>query len=215
MARREMIIKQLAPDELVFVEAFLETGNASEAYRRTGNKYTSNSLANHAHQMKRRPHVAAEIAFRMRSEVMDANEVLMRLARIARSNIADYLDIDENGYWNVNLAKAKNDRKLGVVKSIEATKYGTKVTLHDPMKALELIGKAHALWVDVKANEDWQAAAIRDIRSGKLDAWDLFYAFKDMQLVIDLYNQSGEDIPEQFLLEVGTDDSEASSEADS
>lgn len=203
MPERNVMIKELDQFEMKFVEEFLQHGNASEAFRKTGLQYNHNSVARRGHEMKQRPHVAAEIAFRMRSEVMNANEVLFRLSNIARGSIGDYIEINEDGSWNFDLLKAKEGKRLGVVKSIQMTRYGTKVELHDPMKALELIGKAHALWVDVKSNEDWQSAAVRDIRSGKIDAWDIMTAFKDELLVMELYGQAGEEVPEQFLLEIG------------
>jgi hypothetical protein len=84
---------------------------------------------------------------------MSADQVLIRLREVADADISDIVDIDDKGIPSLNLKKAKEQGKMHLIKSIIPTSNGIKVELHDSLKALELIGKHHALFTDNVNND--------------------------------------------------------------
>lgn len=166
---------------------------AARAADPTLKNHNSSMSYDYALNMRKRPQVVAEIGVRTRANAMPSEEVIMRLGHIAKVTIEDFIDIAADGSYTVNLAKAKMFHQLGHIKLIEQTRFGTKIILHDKLKALEILGKHYALWVNTIKQEQWREVAIRDIKSGRLTYDDLMEAFKDALLVRELFEHA--DIP--------------------
>lgn len=84
MSGDERTLKPLTPKEAAFVKAFLETGNATEAYRRGYNsKGKDTTIWPNASRLLKKPNVAAAIE-RTRSKVIDKadNKVAAQVAEV-------------------------------------------------------------------------------------------------------------------------------------
>lgn len=151
--------ESLAAKQRRFVDAYFEYGfNGTQAVIEAG--YSENGAAVQATRLLRNAKVKAAISERLDEAAMPANEVLARLADIARSDIGDLLTLqqremkgatgeDETVEWAmVNLAAAKRAGLTRYIKSITWTNNGPKLELHDAMAALVNIGKAHGLFVE-------------------------------------------------------------------
>jgi hypothetical protein len=91
---------------------------------------------------------------------VDPDSVLRSLALLAFSNMLDYLDIDPDGTFRVNLAKVSRDqfaalRKIAFGKvrgrsrdGVRGAVWRTHLQLHDSVRALELLGRAAGLFTD-------------------------------------------------------------------
>lgn len=141
-----------------FIDAYFACNfNGVRAARKAGYKGSYGTLAQVASENLKKPELRAAINARFKEMAMGAEEVLARLTDIAR---ADYGDLtDKDGNVDVKLAKRRGLSHL--IKEQEFTeKYipqeghddimirTAKVRLHDPMRALELIGKYHVLFTE-------------------------------------------------------------------
>lgn len=144
----------------MFIEHYLQTNNATQAAIAAG--YSERTAPQIATRLLRNVQVSARIAERtaavMRTAKMQADEVLLRLADMARGNIAEFLDT-ETGDPTFNLSKP--DAPLHLIKRIKtrrSAKFGDEVEieLYDAQTALNMLGK-HLRLFD-RANEvDWRA----------------------------------------------------------
>lgn len=124
-----------------FIDHYFACGfNATEAARRAGyaepNKQGPRLLVNVG--------IKAEIARRMNEHAMPANEVLSRVADIARGDMLDFLD--EGG--DIDLGQAREAGKLHLVKARSITKEGERIELYSKLDALALLAKHHGLLID-------------------------------------------------------------------
>jgi phage terminase small subunit len=137
--------KQLTGRQQAFVLEYVKDWNATRSAIAAGySKKTAYSIGS---ENLRKPEIKAEIDKRLTDMVMSSTEVLKRLSDMARSDMSDYIDIVD-GKTILNLAKAKEDGKLHLIKSIAPTAHGLRVDLHDAQSALEKIGKYHGLFVE-------------------------------------------------------------------
>lgn len=144
----------LSPKEQAFVnEYFLSNMNQTEAARRMGSKQPEL----YGHRMIRNDNVSTEIQRRLDEQKMSAKEVLARLSAIGRSDIADFVGVESPS----DLLKEEYRGKTHVVKKFERnvtitrSKDGgevehqyTRLELHDPLSALDKVGRHHALFTD-------------------------------------------------------------------
>lgn len=128
----------LSAKRRAFVEEYLKDFNATAAARRAGYK--------HPNQMGPRlvkvGIIQQAIKQRLAEAAMEADEVLARLSKQARADIADFIVIDEEtGKPVLDLRKAEG--KTDLIKSVRETKDGTIIELHNSQSALVQMGKAH------------------------------------------------------------------------
>lgn len=140
-----------------FVDAYMETGNASESARRSGYKGKRPDQA--GYEYLRKPEVAEEIEVRT-ALIMPPHEVIQRFAARARSSIADVLRLPFLGpmpedqppqtidNWAIDLIKAQQTGAIHQIKKIKSGRWGPEIEMYDPLAAQELIGKYHGLFVD-------------------------------------------------------------------
>lgn len=136
--------EKLVTKQEVFVESYLETWNATEAARRAG----------YAHPNKQGPRllvnvgIAERIKQRLDEKTMGANEVLARLTEHARLSMGDYIQVDDDGAVRLDMKKARDANKLGMIKKLKPTKFGTELELYDAQAALVHLGKHHKLFTE-------------------------------------------------------------------
>lgn len=140
-----------------FAAAYVETGNASEAARRSG--YKGERPDQVGYEYLRKPEIIAEIEALTRL-IMPPHEVIQRMAARARSSIADVLDLPFIGpmpegqppqttnHWSIDLIKAQQTGAIHQIKKIKQGKYGLEVEMYEPLPAQEQIGKYHGLFID-------------------------------------------------------------------
>jgi len=150
----------LTAKQRLFIAAYLETWNASEAARRAG---YSGARANQAGQdYLSKPDIAAAIESHL-AAIMPAGEVLTRIAARARASIADVLALPitdppsepekglaklTRGDWSLDLDKAQRTGGVHQIKKLKSGKYGDEVETYDPLPALELLAKYHGILVE-------------------------------------------------------------------
>src|SRR5437879_5742161 len=125
--------RALSAKELVFVEAYLTTWNATEAARRAGYRHPNKVGPRKLVEVG----IQAEIQGRLAELKMGADEVLVRLAEQARGSIADFLeevvietdDGEARRLLRVDLSKAERLGKLGNVKKLTPGMFGFGIEL--------------------------------------------------------------------------------------
>ncbi len=172
--------KQLTAKQFAFVEHYLMCWNASEAARRAG--YSERSAYSIGHENLKKPEIMALIDAQAETMKVSANEVLLRIAAIARGDMADFLDVDIDGRVQIDWLKAKRNHALGLVKSVKITptEWGKAVhfELYDKQGALNTLAKVHRLTAD-KVEIDWRVEIERSgvlEKAGVPSAGDLFEA---------------------------------------
>lgn len=158
--------KKLTNKQRQFINEYFVCGmNASEAARRAGYKGKANVVGS---LLLANVSIREKINHRLEQAQMSADEVLARLTDYARSDFSDFIDV-QHGYTSFDLAKAQEAGKLHLIKKFKITKTGIELELHDPMRALELLGKHHRLLTD-KIEVDWRFK----LEQLGFDASDLF-----------------------------------------
>lgn len=145
----------------LFLAAYLADPNATEAARKAGYKQPHST----GPRMLKNPEVRAAIDARIGRAALKAERVLGLLAELAAGSIEPLLRFDGDGKWTVDLAQAKRLGALRLVRRIRPTPHGLAVEIHDPIRALELIGRHLGLWKDATpVEEDRLAELVRAIR---------------------------------------------------
>lgn len=150
----------LTPKQEAFCLAYLETGNASEAYRRaySAQNMKPESVAVAASRALSNAKVALRVSeLRERSQtaaVMSRQEALERLTRIGRTSLSDLIDwrtvdlgADENGNpiqqtaWALKDSAAQDPNSLALISELSATKDGIKIKTHSQLQAIQQLAK--------------------------------------------------------------------------
>lgn len=159
----------LTGKQQAFVDAYFATNfNGVRAAKMAGYAGNYNVLGVAAYDNLRNPKIRAVIDKRMRQMIMGADEVLTRLTAIARADFGDLTD--EDGNVDVKLAKERGvsflikeqefTEKFIPVDGKDDIKITTaKIKLHDPMRALEMLGKHHKVF-DRALETDWRQQLI-------------------------------------------------------
>lgn len=139
--------RSLTDKQAQFVVEYLIDFNATRAAIRAG--YAKSSAYQQGYENLRKPHIVEAIKEHTTERAMKADENLLRLSNIARGSIDDIITVDDEGRWYLDLKKARDNGSLSLIKKIWEDKDGyTRVELHDPVRALELLGKANDLFRD-------------------------------------------------------------------
>jgi phage terminase small subunit len=148
-----------------FARLVVETGNATEAYRRaSGSKMKRAALSGNAQRLLKRTAVGLRLA-ELRAEVekrtdVRTDRVVTELSRLAFSNILDFLVITEGGQVSTDLSKITREQSAAIARietevllaSPESLKAAgvkgkgprllrTTVHLHDKLPALNMLAK--------------------------------------------------------------------------
>jgi phage terminase small subunit len=144
--------KELSIREEQFALAYLVTGNAAQAARRAG--IPTASSHRDGHRLLNRPRVAAFIEAERAASIertrIDVDRVRREFARIAFTDIADFMEWDEEG--NIALkpsaAISPDDRAAIVDLKVKRGKNGmnARVKLHDKQRALDSLARLMGLY---------------------------------------------------------------------
>jgi phage terminase small subunit len=156
----------------LFCLAYIETGNASEAYRRSysckGSK--PNSIHVSACQLLASPNVALRVnELRERAEtnaIMTRKEALERLTRIGRTSLSDLVEWrtadmgeDDEGNpvrqtgWHIKDSVAQDPKKMELIAELSTGRDGVKIKTHSQLQAIQQLAKM----------EGWESAAKHEI----------------------------------------------------
>lgn len=145
-----------------FIEAYLECMNGTQAYQIANPEADTNTAAVSASRLLRNDKIKAYLEARFKELTMGKHEVIKRLRDIANASLFPFVKVEDDGHVYFNFADPEAKKHLYLVRKLKSKKqdqYNEKtgqsnsekwieVELHDAMKALELIGRIHALFTD-------------------------------------------------------------------
>lgn len=154
--------KTLTDREEAFCREYVIDWNKTRAAKDVG--YSKNTAKSIGYENLTKPHIQARIQELLKEKVMDRDEVLARLADHARATHYPFIRIDADGFIYFDFSDDEAKKHLHLIKKIKTKRnrqiFGkgdlaqewegewVEVELHDPQRALELIGKHHNLFVD-------------------------------------------------------------------
>ena len=137
---------KLTNKQFLFCEHYIQTSNATLSARLAGySGKDDKAYGGIGSRLLGNVSIRAYLADRYKEFAMTSDEVLMRLANIARASLTDYCD--EHG--TVNWEKVAKDGY-----ALKSMKRGGKLEFESKLRALELIGRAHAMFTDKIAPTD-------------------------------------------------------------
>lgn len=151
---------ELNAKQLAFIDEYLICMNATQAYMAVYPRSSYASANANGARLLSNAIVKSEIDKRMKEHSMTANEVLARLAAIAQATLFPFVRVDNDGHIYFNFSDPEAKRHMFLIRRIKSRKHETEsekgssvdkwveVELHDAQRALELIGKYHALFTE-------------------------------------------------------------------
>lgn len=144
-------MSDLTAKQQLFIDEYLKCYNATQAAKMAGYKGNDNVLGVTGYDNLRNPKIASAIQRRLQESAMSADEVLARLADMARSNIADFSKVRHVSDLEEIHDKAHVAKKFK--RTIYRSAYGSEtetveLELYDAQSALEKIGRHHGLFTD-------------------------------------------------------------------
>ena len=151
--------RKLTPKQEAFCLAYLETGNASEAYRQAYNAENMKpaTISRNAKALMDNSKIATRLAALNEKAVSDAvmtrQEALERLSNFARTDLADLVEFgsyeigEEDGQpviqaaWRIKDSVLQDPEKLAAITELAATKDGIKIKTHSPLAAIQQLAK--------------------------------------------------------------------------
>lgn len=142
-----------------FALAYLETGNASEAYRRaySAENMKPETVNRTAKELLDNPKITARLAelnaAAVSAAVMTRQEALERLSTFARTDLADLVEFGSyeigaqdgqpviQAAWKIKDSILQDPAKLAAIAELSATKDGVKIKTHSPLHAIQQLAK--------------------------------------------------------------------------
>jgi len=150
----------LTQKQEAFALAYFETGNASEAYRRSYNaaNMKPESINRKAKEMLDHGKITARLvelnARAVSSAVMTRKEALERLSTFARTDLSDLVEFgayelgqDDDGKpivqaaWKIRDSVLQDPKKLAAISELSAGRDGIKIKTHSPLQAIQQLAK--------------------------------------------------------------------------
>ena len=154
--------RKLTNKEKVFIDEYLKCFNGAEAARKAG--YSKRSIYSIASENLRKPEVREEIDRRMTEVHMSSAEILALLSDQARGSHRPFVQINDEGFVYFDFSSPEAVEHLHLVKKIKTKRSRringksqdaetwedewVEVELHDPQRALELLGKHNKLFIE-------------------------------------------------------------------
>jgi phage terminase small subunit len=143
----------LTVKQRAFVRNFLSEGdcygNATTSALKAGYKQPEKGSLN-AHQTLNHPNVQRAMAAIMAEQLAAPDGMALKsaLARIARSDMSNFLSVTEDGRFEIDAIKARDAAAIGQIKEYRDTEHGVVIKLHDPRPAIETLAKILGLLKD-------------------------------------------------------------------
>lgn len=150
----------LTPKQEAFCLAYLETGNASEAYRRAYSAANMKpaTIAVKASELLANGKITVRLkelnASAVSSAVMTRQEAMERLSTFARTDLADLVEFgsyelgeDDSGNpiiqaaWKIRDSVLQDPKQLAAIAELSATRDGIKIKTHSPLQAIQQLAK--------------------------------------------------------------------------
>jgi len=173
--------------QLAFIQEYLANGfNATQAYLDTNQTDKASTAQVEAHRVLSYPKISELIRRRLEEKALAADEVLARLAEIARGDIGDFLEFDDNGVINVSLAKAKRLGLTHLIKKVKSKRIPEKdketgeilytqevqLELYSSHDALRDLARTLGLFTDnIHATIEGQVGVLRTGPDMDMDTW--------------------------------------------
>src|SRR5215472_16772950 len=162
-APQKVFIGDLKPRQQVFVNAYLESWNASDAARKAGYSFPRQT----GYRLLTNVYIRDAIDQELQLHHLSREQVLARLGEMATANIADFLDNDGNINWAVihqrgHLVKwHKRKRKTSPRKDgSKCVTEESEIELYDALRALLHIGRYLGLFDKRKALNNGGSAQV-------------------------------------------------------
>jgi phage terminase small subunit len=154
----EPTLTPLTNKQKVFVEEYLTDHNGTRSAIAAG--YSRKSASVIAAENLLKPNIAFEIRRRITEKVMCADEVLTRLADMARASHFPFIKISDDGFVYFDFSNPDAKNYLHLIKKIKTKRQRkleglevwenewVEVELYDAQSALNTLAKVHGLLVD-------------------------------------------------------------------
>jgi len=129
----------------LFVEHYLgeSSGSAVDAARRAGYRWPEAQGS----RLVKTSAIRAAIDARVETAAIAANEVLARIADVATSDLLNFIEVDPEGGWKVDLELVKQLGLGHLIKRLRKNKDGTsEIELEARVPALLKLGEHYNLW---------------------------------------------------------------------
>lgn len=195
--------KKLTNKQKAFIECYLRTWNATQAAIEAG--YSERTAYSIGPENLKKPEISEEIERRLAELKMSADEVILRYSQIARADIGDFMDITTMTA-QVDLHKAKEAKKTGLIKKVkqrttitthkdgsESEDHWIELELHDPLRALEQLGRHLKLFTDRVEIVDWRSEII-DLIATEQVTYSQVVSELGNDLTAELFQKAGKEI---------------------
>jgi len=149
----------LSYKQRLFVEYYLgvANGNGTKAAQLAGYG-APNVAAVAAHRLLKNAKIATFISERISAAAISADEVLARLSEHATADLGDFIRIDDEGGFRLDLTRAKRAKRTRVLKKLkvtvktfsgqagDSTETKSEIELHNPQFALDKLAQYHGLY---------------------------------------------------------------------
>lgn len=155
----------LTDQQQLFVEHYADCLNASEAARRAG--YAHDTAGQQGYRLYHTRSIQAAIKRKLDVH-MSANEVLTRLASMARGDVTDFWVVNDLGAPSFDFAACKAAGMMHLIKKVNFDKDGnlSSIEFYDASVQLVQLGRHHKLFVDqVDLKSDGKPISIHTIEA--------------------------------------------------
>lgn len=168
---------RLRAQRRLFVDAYVECLNATEAAKRAG--YSAKTARQQGSRLLTSVDVREAIDKGLEARQMGKAEVLVRLADMASASMEDFVEPQKGrglkiGAGVIDLKKAKRLGKLHLIRKLKVGVDGTSIELYDAQAALEKLGRYHKLFVDrhEHTGKDGGPLEFADVKARLLSRFD-------------------------------------------
>ena len=165
-----LIELDLSAEDEAFVTAYFDNNmNATQAYLELHPNVTYDTARANSSKTLAKTNIRARIAEVLKNKAMGRDEVLARLGDMARASHQPYIRVDDDGFVYFDFSHPYAKSNLHLIKKIKTKRerrldgHGedaqewegewVEVELHDPQRALELIGKYYRMFADKREDE--------------------------------------------------------------
>lgn len=167
----------LTDDQLAFVEEYCKDLDGARAIRAIATRANKQSEAVAAAQWLANPHVAQRVQERLRKLAeergLSPQRIIDELIPIAFQDPRGVMRWGPDGVALKDSDDLTRDEAVCISEVSQTVSAGggtLKVKLHDKLRALELLGKHYAMWVDRMDVKNDAMAAVRDMTKEELEA---------------------------------------------